>query len=225
MKTAFVTGGNRGIGFELVKQLLSKGYHVHTTYRTNDGGLADVHHERLTVHQCDVRDECGLAALFDSIHGGLDLLINNAGVSDGRWSKIEDIDFEHALEVMEINALAPMLVLKCALPALRRAPSAKVVMMSSLMASIDDCKMGKSYVYRASKTALNMLTVASVNELRDSGIAALLIHPGWVETDMGGPNAPVRPYESVKGILERIEDLSLSTTGSFIAYDGQLLPW
>ena len=98
-------------------------------------------------------------------------------------------------------------------------------MITSLMGSIADCMSGKSYAYRASKTALNMLTTAMKNELRDRGISVMLVHPGWVETDMGGPDAPIQAEESVAGIMARIEEQTMDMTGRFVDYTGQVLPW
>jgi NAD(P)-dependent dehydrogenase (short-subunit alcohol dehydrogenase family) len=93
------------------------------------------------------------------------------------------------------------------------------------MASIDDCSSGRSYAYRASKTALNMFTVAMKNELQADGISVVLLHPGWVETDMGGPHALVQPQESVAGMLDRLDEQTLELSGRFVQYDGVVLPW
>ena len=225
MPQALVTGANRGIGFELTRQLLETGYTVHATYRSTKGGLADLTHPLLHLHKLDVRHDDAITAVASTIKGGLDLLINNAGIADGRWSSVEEIDFEIVSQVMEVNAIAPLRVTRGLLPALARAEGAKVVMMTSLMASIADCHSGKSYAYRASKTALNMLTVAMKNELLERNISLILVHPGWVETDMGGPRASLQPKESVAGILDRIHEQTLEMSGRFVQYDGALLPW
>ncbi len=225
MPQALVTGANRGIGLELTRQLLESGYSVHATYRKTEGGLTELVHPLLHLHQLDVRSDEAIAAVASVIDGGLDLLINNAGIADGRWASVEDIDFEIVSEVMEVNAIAPVRVTRGLLPALERAGGGTVVMMTSLMASIADCHSGRSYAYRASKTALNMLTVAMKNELVDRNISLMLLHPGWVETDMGGPNAPLQPKESVEGILKRIHEQTLEMSGRFVQYDGAHLPW
>lgn len=225
MPQALVTGANRGIGLELTRQLLESGYSVHATYRKTEGGLTELVHPLLHLHQLDVRSDEAIAAVASVIDGGLDLLINNAGIADGRWASVEDIDFEIVSEVMEVNAIAPVRVTRGLLPALERAGGGTVVMMTSLMASIADCHSGRSYAYRASKTALNMLTVAMKNELVDRNISLMLLHPGWVETDMGGPNAPLQPKESVEGILNRIHEQTLEMSGRFVQYDGAHLPW
>ena len=224
MPTAMVTGANRGIGFEIVQQLLDRNYEVHATYRHDKGALANLNHPGLVLHRLDVRNDQDVASAMDCLGPTLDLLVNNAGVSDGRWSSIAEIDFDIVSTVMEVNAIAPVRVTQHALPRLTNA-GGTVLMITSLMGSIADCSSGKSYAYRASKTALNMFTTAMKNELRAKGVSLLLMHPGWVETDMGGPNAPIQADESVNGIMARIEEQTLELTGRFVDYAGQALPW
>ena len=225
MPVALVTGANRGLGLEVVKQLLERGFTVHATYRTGKGGLQEISNAALHLHQLDVRDEAAIHEAVSTIAGPLDLLVNNAGISDGRWSQIADIEFDVVSEVLEVNAISPVRILQHALPLLKQANGATVVMITSLMGSIEDCMSGKSYAYRASKTALNMFTVAMKNELMEQNISLLLIHPGWVETDMGGPRAPIQANESVKGILERVDEQTLALSGRFVEYTGRALPW
>ena len=224
MPVAVVTGANRGLGFEMVRQLLQRDYTVHATYRTSPGLLSTLGDERLQQHQVDVRNGQAIAEMMDAIDAPIDLLINNAGIADGRWPSIEAIDFDVATQVLEVNAVAPVRVTQAALPLLVEG-GGTVVMITSLMGSIGDCMSGKSYAYRASKTALNMFTTAMKNELRERGVSVLLIHPGWVETDMGGPNAPIQAEESVRGIMARIDEQTLELTGRFVDYTGQALPW
>ena len=176
MPTALVTGANRGIGLELVRQLLGRDYEVHATYRTSKGGLEGLACSQLHEHQLDVRNEEAVKAMMALINAPLDVLVNNAGVADGRWSSVEEIDMDVVREVLDINAVAPLLITQCALPLLRK-NGGKVAMITSLMGSIDDCHSGKSYAYRASKTALNMLATSMKNELRDQGVSVVLIHP------------------------------------------------
>ena len=225
MPAALVTGGNRGIGFETVRQLLNRGYNVHATFRNNRGKLDALNHPNLHLHQMDVRDGNAVARVVKSIDEPIDVLINNAGIADGRWSRIEEINFQEVTEVLEVNAISPVRVTQQVLPLLDSADGGVVVMISSLMGSIDDCQSGKSYAYRASKTALNMFAIAMKNELRERNISVLLVHPGWVETDMGGPHAPVQAQVSVEGILDRIEEQTIEMTGRFVEYTGALLPW
>jgi NAD(P)-dependent dehydrogenase (short-subunit alcohol dehydrogenase family) len=222
MKTALVTGANRGIGLELTLQLLDSGYNVHATYRSSKGGLEEIQNSALNIHQMDVRNKEEISAVIKSITS-LDLLINNAGIADGHWQSISEIDMEHALEVLNVNAVSPVLVTQQVLPILSN--QSTIVMISSLMGSISDCRSGRSYAYRASKTALNMFSMAMKNELDEMGSSLLIIHPGWVETDMGGPNAPLSTDESVRGIMQRITEQDMSMSGRYVQFDGTPIEW
>jgi len=222
MKTALVTGANRGIGLELTLQLLDSGYNVHATYRSSKGGLEEIQNSALNIHQMDVRNKEEISAVIKSINS-LDLLINNAGIADGHWQSISEIDMEHALEVLNVNAVSPVLVTQQVLPILSN--QSTIVMISSLMGSISDCRSGRSYAYRASKTALNMFSMAMKNELDGMGSSLLIIHPGWVETDMGGPNAPLSTDESVRGIMQRITEQNMSMSGRYVQFDGTPVEW
>ena len=223
MKSVVVTGANRGIGLELVKQLLNSGYRVYATHRSEMGGLAGLSNQNLSIHQMDVRDKKAIQVLVDSIEGEIDLLINNAGVADGRWQSISEIDMEHALEVLNINAVAPVLVTQKFQNKMKNGST--IVMISSLMGSISDCMSGRSYAYRASKSALNMFSIAMKNELKNQGISILILHPGWVATDMGGPNATVSPEESVRGMIQRIDEHNLDLSGRYVQFDGTSIEW
>ena len=130
---------------------------------------------------------------------------------------------QHALDVIEINSIAPVLVTQKLLN--KMSDDSTIVMMSSLMGSISDCMSGRSYAYRASKTALNMFSIAMKNELESQGISILIMHPGWVETDIGGPHAPLSVEESVQGIIQRIEDQTLEMTGRYVQFDGTPIEW
>ena len=222
MKTALVTGANRGIGLELTLQLLDSGYDVHATYRSSKGGLEEIQNSALNIHQMDVRNKEEISAVIKSI-SSLELLINNAGIADGHWQSISEIDMEHALEVLNVNAVSPVLVTQQVLPILSN--QSTIVMISSLMGSISDCRSGRSYAYRASKTALNMFSMAMKNELDGMGSSLLIIHPGWVETDMGGPNAPLSTDESVRGIMQRITEQNMSMSGRYVQFDGTPVEW
>mgnify|MGYP003301553583 FL=1 len=223
MKSVVVTGANRGIGLELVKQLLDSGFKVYATHRSEMGGLANLNNQNLSIHQMDVRDREAIENLSNSIDGKIDLLINNAGVADGRWQSISEIDMQHALDVIEINSIAPVLVTQKLLN--KMSDDSTIVMMSSLMGSISDCMSGRSYAYRASKTALNMFSIAMKNELESQRISILIMHPGWVETDMGGPHAPLSVEESVSGIKHRIKEQTLENTGRYVQFDGTPIEW
>ena len=222
MPTAVVTGANRGIGLEWVRQLLDKGWDVHAGYRTDEGGLSgtSAHH-----HQLDVTSKESVEAFAASLPDRVDLLVNNAGVADGRWRSIEDIDHEQVLKVLDINSVGPVRVTQALLSRLGGDEMSTIAMVSSLMGSVEDCTSGRSYAYRASKSALNMFSAAMKNELRDDNISVVILHPGWVQTDMGGPNATVTPLDSIAGMIQRVEEQTLELSGRFVQYDGESLPW
>ena len=223
MKTVIITGANRGIGLELTKQFLRQNSKVHATYREEFENLSKIENDNLILHKVDVRNADEIDELVSSVNGGVDVLINNAGIADGRWQSIAQIDMAQALEVINVNSIAPVRVTQKFQNKMKQGST--IVMMSSLMGSISDCHSGRSYAYRASKTALNMFSIAMKNELLDQDISILIIHPGWVETDMGGPNAPLSVSESVKGIIQRIEEQNIGQSGRYVQYDGTPIEW
>ena len=223
MPTAIITGANRGLGLEFVRQLMDSNWTVYAICRTPSKELLALQPAQVFVG--DVRSQSDIQTVFESIQGPIDVLINNAGIADGRWPTLEDVDWDVALDVLHVNAVAPMMVTQTALPLLRKADNPCVAMVTSLMGSIADCHSGRSYAYRASKTALNMFTAAARNELQNSGIRSVLLHPGWVKTDMGGQNAPVDVMTSVAGMLEQIHSTSIEHSGRFVEYTGAILPW
>jgi NAD(P)-dependent dehydrogenase (short-subunit alcohol dehydrogenase family) len=225
MSVAVITGANRGLGAEWVHQLLEDGWKVYAGYRSELGRLATFDNSNLTTHQLNVQSNESVEAFADNAPEHIDLLVNNAGVADGRWRNLSEIDDEWALEVIDINALGPVRVVKALYEKMNHATLTKVAMISSLMASIDDCQMGRSYAYRASKTALNMFTVAMKNEAIEDNISFVILHPGWVKTDMGGDRAPVEIPHSITGMRKVLDSRSLENSGEFVQFDGELLPW
>ena len=225
MGVAVVTGASRGIGSEFVVRLLDQGWTVYAGYREDKHRLDTIDNEKLIVGKLDVTDNSSIEQFTKLIDGDIDLLINNAGVPDGRWRNIEEIDDEWMLDVLNINSVGPVRMVKYLYPKLQGDSLTKVVMISSLMGSIDDCHSGRSYAYRASKTALNMLTVAMKKEGLEDNIAYLILHPGWVKTRMGGEHALVGLEESVSGMMQLIENHNIGNSGVFLQYDGVELPW
>jgi NAD(P)-dependent dehydrogenase (short-subunit alcohol dehydrogenase family) len=225
MRVAVVTGANRGLGAEWTHQLLEDGWQVYAGYRSELGRLTSLANENLTTHVLDVQSNDSVQLFAKNAPLKIDLLVNNAGVADGRWRNLTEIDDEWALEVLNINALGPVRVVKTLYPKMKHNSLTKIAMISSLMASIDDCHMGRSYAYRASKTALNMFTVSMKKEALEDNISFVILHPGWVKTDMGGDRAPVEIPESVTGMRKVLETRTLENTGEFVQFDGELLPW
>ena len=225
MRVAVVTGANRGLGAEWTHQLLEDGWQVYAGYRSELGRLTALSNENLTTHVLDVQSNDSVQLFAKNAPLKIDLLVNNAGVADGRWRNLTEIDDEWALEVLNINALGPVRVVKSLYPKMKHNSLTKIAMISSLMASIDDCHMGRSYAYRASKTALNMFTVSMKKEALEDNISFVILHPGWVKTDMGGDRAPVEIPESITGMRNVLETRTLENTGEFVQFDGELLPW
>ena len=225
MPTAVVTGANRGLGTEWVKQLLAQGWKVYAGFRKNPDNLIDISDDSLVIHQLDVQSNQSVLDFSKIIQENVDLLVNNAGVGDGRWKNLQEIDDELSLEVIDINAIGPIRMVQSLYKKMSHDSITKIAMISSLMGSIDDCISGRSYAYRASKSALNMFTVAMRNEAKEHKITFVILHPGWVQTDMGGSNAPVSMYESVSGMLEVLKSQTLENSGRFVQYDGEILPW
>ena len=225
MKTAVITGASRGIGSEFVVRLLNEGWRVYAGYRQEKHRLDLLDNENLFTYQLDVTDNDSIESFTNNVKHHIDLLINNAGVPDGRWRNIKEIDDEWALEVININSLGPVRLVRSLYEKMGGNSLSTVVMISSLMGSIDDCHSGRSYAYRASKTALNMFTVAMKKEALEDNISFLILHPGWVKTRMGGENAPVEMDTSVDGMMELIGEHTLENSGRFVQYDGVDLPW
>ena len=225
MGVAVVTGANRGLGAEWVHQLLEAGWKVYAGYRKDLGRLAKLEHQNLSVHQLDVVSNASVQEFANNAPQRIDLLINNAGVADGRWRNLTEIDDQWALEVLDINALGPVRVVKALYSKMSHDSLTKIGMVSSLMASIDDCHIGRSYAYRASKTALNMFTVSMKKEALEDNIAFVILHPGWVKTDMGGDKAPVEIPDSIAGMMGVLDTRTLQNSGEFVQFDGEILPW
>lgn len=225
MRTAVVTGASRGIGSEFVVRLLDDGWKVYAGYRSDLLRLELINNHNLVCQRLDVTDNNSISEFVKIIDNDIDLLINNAGVPDGRWRNIKEIDDEWMLEVLNINSVGPVRMVKALYDKMNHESLTTVAMISSLMGSIDDCHSGRSYAYRASKTALNMLSVAMKKEAKEDNISILILHPGWVKTRMGGEHAPVELVDSVEGMMKLINAQTLDDSGKFFQYDGVELPW
>lgn len=226
MPTYFITGANRGLGLEFARQLSQRkdGTTILATAREPEkaADLARLVHEVIPL---DVADAASIAALGDHVKGRpIDVLINNAGVSS-KSPSIEKLEPEELAHVFAVNAIGAMLVTKALMASLRAGQRKTVFNITSQLGSIGNNKGGSSYGYRGSKAALNMLTVCLANELRGEGFTCVVAHPGWVQTDMGGPNATLKPEESIAALLKIIDGLKPADSGKFFNYDGGTLPW
>lgn len=222
--TVLITGANRGLGFEFARQFKARGYHVIGTARKPDKAEA-LRKLGVQVEQLDVADDASARALAQRLAGrSIDILINNAGIIGAGARSFTDLDFTKMVQTYQINALGPMRVTQALYENLKQAKAPKIVNITSVMGSIG-MNFGGGYDYRASKAALNMLSNTLAKELGKDGFICVVIHPGWVQTDMGGSNAPVTPKESISGMLAVIDGLDSTANGKFYDYSGKELPW
>ena len=222
--TVLVTGANRGIGLEMVRELEARGMDVIGTAR-NPQTAEELKATGATVLQLDVTDADSVAALAEALDGKkIDMLINNAGVGSQRAASLADYDFDKMMLVFDVNSIGPMRVTQALLPNLQAGQHRTVISISSIMGSIE-LNSGGAYGYRASKAALNMMNKSLALELADEGFTCVVMHPGWVRTRMGGDQAPVTPEQSVAGLLDVISGLSTDDNGKFYDYQGEEIPW
>ena len=218
MTTFLVTGANRGIGYELCRQLQAAG-DVIAVCRSSSPEL-----DRLKVQveaDIDIASDESVAQLAKRLQGvAIDVLINNAGVA--QKNTLDDLDFDSIRQQFEVNALGALRITQALLPNLRA--GAKIVLITSRMGSIADNTSGSSYGYRMSKAALSMAGKSLAIDLQPRQIAVAILHPGMVSTDMTR-HSGIPAAESVRGILERIQQLNLQNSGTFWHANGEELPW
>ncbi|MCQ8105061.1 SDR family oxidoreductase [Methylomonas sp. SURF-2] len=231
MQTVLITGANRGLGLEFCRQYLQSGWRVIATCRQPAAAKAlnDLarHHRDLQVYNLDVADFSQIDALSGSLAElDLDVLLNNAGVySDVSENGFGRLDYPAWSEAFWVNSMAPVKLAEAFLPQIKRGRKKLIVSVSSLMGSITDNTSGGSLQYRSSKAGLNAAMKSLAIDLRRQDIAVLILHPGWVRTDMGGKNALIDVDESVAGMRRCIDEFTLAQSGSFLKYDGTPLPW
>jgi NAD(P)-dependent dehydrogenase (short-subunit alcohol dehydrogenase family) len=220
MPTALVTGASRGIGREFVRQYRAEGWQVIATCRDPAKSGLDG-----AVHPLDVADPASVAALAAALRGEtIDLLINNAGIAGPRGYDVGAIPFDAWEDVLRTNTLGPLRVAEALLDEVARSQRRLMVFLSSGLGSIGQGG-GGYYLYGSSKAALNKAVKSLSADLRPRGVGCLLLHPGWVRTDMGGPSASVSVEASVRGMRKVIEGWSMAQSGSFVDYTGAAIPW
>jgi NAD(P)-dependent dehydrogenase (short-subunit alcohol dehydrogenase family) len=220
MATVCITGANRGIGLEIARQLNDRGNEVIAVCRKPSDALSGLGIP--IVEQVDVTDAAGINRLVERLQGiELDVLVNNAGVLSDE--SLDDLDVDRIRRQFEVNSLGPLRVTA----ALRRnlRTGAKVAIITSRMGSIEDNTSGGRYGYRMSKAAVNMAGRSLAHDLRPDGVAVAILHPGFVRTEMTGNTGLVDPPESAAGIIARIDELTLESSGSFWHANGEPLPW
>ncbi len=221
LSTYLITGANRGIGLELVRQLKYRGEDVIATCRSASSELNSLSVRVETG--IDITSGDSVQKLRENLNDTkIDVLIQNAGIAE--FNSLSHLDPQSIIHQFEVNALSPLCFVKSMLSHLNKA--AKIVLMSSRMGSIEDNTSGGSYGYRMSKVALCMAGKSLSVDLKSQGISVGILHPGLVSTRMTGfTTNGIQPDESVKGLIQRIDELTINNTGTFWHSNGEILPW
>jgi NAD(P)-dependent dehydrogenase (short-subunit alcohol dehydrogenase family) len=222
MPAILIIGASRGLGLEFVRQYAAEGWRVLATVRDPSKGRA-VSEAGAEVYICDVADPASIRRLAATLAGAkLDIVLHNAGIY-GESQEFGGVDPDTFLEVMRIDALAPLQVAEALVGLL--VSGGIFAAVSSMMGSVADNSSGGSYAYRAAKAALNMVIKGLSVDLAGRGIRTVALSPGWVRTDMGGAAAPLEPPEAIAGMRKVLADLKPADSGALIHYDGRTLPW
>ena len=231
MTTILVTGANRGLGLEFTRQYLSEGYAVIAATR-NPGAAHRLRQlERdskgsLSLVEADVADSASVRRAASNIQTpAIDILINCAGVLGGDGQTIGSIDYHEWIRVFDVNVLGPMRMCEAFLDRVARSDRRLIVTITSGMGSLADNTSGGYIAYRTSKAAVNMAMLTAAIDLKSRGISCVALNPGWVKTDMGGPNAKLTPEQSVTAMRRVIAELGPNESGRFYNYDGREYPW
>lgn len=225
-----ITGTSRGIGLEFVRQFLERGERITTGVRkpeeaTELRALAGKFAGHLRILACDTASDASVHEFASGIgEDNVDLLINNAGISGG-WDGFIEANFDDVARTFATNTLGSVRVTRELLPYLRRGTTRKIINISTIFASIAGATDDQLFGYRLSKAALNMAVKSMAQRLNAEGFTVLAVHPGWVKTDMGGPNAPTTAEESVRGMITEITRRGPEDSGAFIDFQGQSIPW
>ena len=227
MPTVFITGANRGLGFEFAKQYAADGWRVIAACRdpAKAEALSAVEGD-VQVETMDVDDDASVASLSDKLKDeAIDLLINNAGIYGPKHLSAEDMDYEAWGRVLRTNTMSPFRVTMAFLQQVRNSDQKIIATLSSKMGSLNENQDGGEYIYRSSKAALNAALKGLSYDLADAGIRIVLMHPGWASTDMGGPSAPLLPADGVAGLRKVLAGIKDGETGVFYDYNGGELAW
>ena len=226
MQQLLITGANRGIGLEFTQQYLANGWRVYASYRQQPGdALAALACDQLTLLPLDVAEDDSIASLQEQLNGvELDLVINNAGVFGPKDQSLGTVSRQQWLDVLNVNSVAPLMLAQAVRKNLR-AKGGTFAVLSSRMGSIEGNDGGALYLYRSSKAAVNQVVKSLSIDLKQFGINVVALHPGWVQTDMGGANASINTHTSVNGLRQVLAIIGPDDTGSFINYDGTSIAW
>ncbi|MDA0367776.1 MAG: SDR family oxidoreductase [Proteobacteria bacterium] len=238
MKTLLITGANRGLGFDFTRRMAETGWHIHACCRAPaqaDGLQALAAKHDVTIHALDVADFGQIDALKTKLGDEpIDVLFNNAGIMetsqrtlslDHTNQMFDSLDEDEWMAVMRVNTMAPLRMCEVFVDNVAASDRKQILMMSSIVGSIGSNQTPRWYHYGTSKTALNMVMRNLAADLKDRGISVVSLHPGWTQTDMGGPTAALSIDESVGGLFKVVETLTPNDSGRFIAWNGDDVPW
>ena len=229
MPHALITGANRGIGLEHVRQLLGRGWTITAGVRNPEAAselkALDPGDGRLRIEAYDATDLGAAAALKAKVEGPIDILFANAGIMGPKVQEFGGAASEGLMETLRVNTLAPLALAEAFSDQVAASQLKVIALQSSRMGSIADNDSGGRYAYRASKSALNSIGKSLSVDLKDKGVVVLILHPGWVRTDMGGPNGLLTVQECVDGQLDLIARANPAMSGRFFHVSGEDLPW
>jgi NAD(P)-dependent dehydrogenase (short-subunit alcohol dehydrogenase family) len=231
VEAILITGANRGIGLELVRQYAGKNWRVFACCRSPDAAqslhqLAQKSEGAISIHRLALDEDGQVDTLARELEGErIDILFNNAGIAGPRPQSFGRIDTGGWMRTFRVNALAPFQMAVAFVEHVARSERKIIATMGTLMGSLADNRSGGSYAYRSSKAAAHMVVRSLAADLRERGITAVVLHPGWVKTDLGGSGALIAPEESVRGLQRVLDSVTLQDSGSFFNYDGSELPW
>ncbi len=230
-KSILVTGANRGIGLEVVRYYAHQGWHVFASCRAPENAhalnkMVQQFNDQIHVIPLDVTRQKHITRLAATLaNQPIDILFNNAGVYGPNDAIFGNTQPEAWLETFRVNTIAPLKIIEALIDNVRKSQDKTIVTITSKMASIEDNGSGGNYIYRSSKAALNAVLKSTAIDLAPKGIKVLIIHPGWVKTEMGGPHAEISTEQSVRGISRVIHRATIEDSGTFFEYDGSLVPW
>ena len=230
MTNVFITGANRGLGLGFVKSFLAKNANVICTTRNISGSqelleCKKKYPNNIEILELDLLKENSENTLSDLLSDKpIDILINNAGVGNSN-QQFGSVSSNPWLEVLKVNLIAPLMITQSIIENVKKGSSKKIYFLSSQLGSIEENTNGGMYIYRSSKASLNQGVKSLSVDLKEYGITVVSLHPGWLKTDMGGPNAPVSIEESIEGMMKVIKATDIRDTGRFLNYDGKELPW
>ena len=227
MPSVLITGASRGLGLEFTRQYAADGWRVFAACRNPAGArdLAAVEGD-VSAETLDVDDGPQVAALANKLSGQpIDVLINNAGIYGPKDVTRDTVDYDAWGQVFRTNTMSPLAVSAAFAANVAQGGQKKIITLSSIMGSITENDSSGDFIYRSSKAAVNAVMKSLAGDLKSEGITVAMLHPGWVRTDMGGPDAAIEAPESVTGMRAVIAGLKESDSGRFLNYDGTEIPW